>query len=226
MFGPGAIELPEWHRELIRNSPMEPRAQGWHWTAQVVGYVFRLNAWAQSDIQTKMKQAGIPASRLRPNGFDVAVHIRHGDKRHEMTLVSNGEFVRALRVVEKVIARRLSVFLLTDDDISVRTFRALPGIDLYYLRYPYRGANNYEALSRFGTKAVMYALADVWISCHAAWQIGTWMSHIDRMILEMKSVVFGRTSDLSIEMERPCLSVAHCHSLNSSFDYLTSELFK
>jgi hypothetical protein len=44
---------------------------------------------------------GNPGVRLKPDGFDIAVHIRHGDKRDEMTLIRDREFAKAVTWFKK-----------------------------------------------------------------------------------------------------------------------------
>jgi hypothetical protein len=217
--------LPDWHRDLLKHSPVDPGAYAWHWTAQVIGYVFRLNAWAISEITSKMDEAHLDHTGLKPASFDIAVHIRHGDKHYEMNLVPDQSYLLTVKLIEKLLGRKVSVFLLTDDERSVRSFEAVEGIKLSYLRCPYRHARDHGILRGYGTKAVMYALSDILIACHATWQIGTWASHVDRLILELKSVQFGKASELSLELERCCYSAAHCQSVGHSFDYLTSLWF-
>jgi hypothetical protein len=218
--------LPDWHREIVKRSPIDPRAYPWHWVAQVLGYVFRLNEWAMSEVINYATEAKIPQSLLRPGGFDIAVHIRHGDKYEEMTLIHDDEYIRTVKMVKRMLNRNVSVFLLTDDTNSVRSFEGVSGIQLYYLHYPYREYNRYETLRDFGAKAAMYALADVWIAAHANWQIGTWMSGIDRMILELKAVSFGLASKPMLELERSCVSATHCHALHYDFDYCLFNWFQ
>jgi hypothetical protein len=218
--------LPDWHLEIVKHSPIDPRAYSWHWMAQVLGYVFRLNDWAMSEIRKYAATAGIDEKQLRSRAFDISVHIRHGDKGSEMVLIDDEEYVKAVKMIQSMLNRRVSVFLLTDDVRSLRKFKFVWGIDLYYLKYPYRIFNAHEKLRAFGAKAAIYALADVWIACHANWHIGTWMSHIDRMILELKAVSFGMASVPVLELEQNCVSAAHCHALNYTFNYRTNEMFK
>jgi hypothetical protein len=61
--------------------------------------------------------------------------------------------------------------------------------------------------------------------CQPQFHIATWLNHIDRMILEMKSMDFQRWSNLLLEMKQLCLSVIPCHSFNVAVDLASIAFF-
>jgi hypothetical protein len=218
----GKPKLPSWEIDLVRDSPVDPRAIGWHWFAQCFSYIFQPNEWMIGQIFKKMDEAHVPRSKLSAGGFDVAVHIRHGDKWDEMTLIDDSHYVNVLMLIKKMLNRSISVFLMTDDEDSVTHFHQIPGIDVWHLNYPYRQYNSQEELRTLGTKAVLYVIADIWIACHANMHIGTFQSNVDRAIIELKGTSFPAASMLSFEMERKCVSAAHCRAIGHVIDYHSS----
>ena len=166
-----------------------------------------------------MDRANVPRGQLARNSFDVSVHVRHGDKWDEMTLVDDHHYVNVVRLIRKILGRDVSVFLLTDDEFTVEAFHRVEGIQLFHLKYPYREYNYQETFRTLGTKAVLYALADIWIACHARRHVGTFQSNVDRAIVEVNAVQFAMASELYFEIERPCVSAAHCRDVGFAMDY-------
>jgi hypothetical protein len=87
------------------------------------------------------------------------------------------------------------------------------------LDYPYRPDNYHPALRVHVTDTVLYALADIWIACHARWHVGTFESNFDRGILELMAVQFAIASELYFKVERACVSAKHCRDVGYMMDY-------
>jgi hypothetical protein len=86
-----------------------------------------------SEIDSKLDEANIDHTGLKAGNFDIAVHIRPDDKHYGMSLVPDQAYIRTVKLVDKLVGRKVSVFLLTDDDRSVRSFEAVEGINLYLI---------------------------------------------------------------------------------------------
>jgi hypothetical protein len=181
--------------------------------AHAISYFTRLNTRTESAVKKIMADAGV-LKTWEKTGFDVAIHIRHGDKCSEMMLVDDPHYASTLNVIRKFHKGNLSVFLASDDPQSFKFFESQTGIQLYAIRTPWHGSYNYQT--------ALFYLADLWAGLNATFTIGTWKSNYDRWLRSLMDVVFGHASVPFLEVgNMTCFSAAHCKRLHRPF-FLTS----
>jgi hypothetical protein len=179
-----------------------------YWMANVISYATRLNERSQASVRQIMQNARI-LSIWEETGFDVAIHIRHGDKGGEMPLVDNVHYARTLDFLRDFLPPNPKVFLATDDDTSVTFFQKRPDLQLFVIQH-----NSSD--SAFHMAQVI--LADIWASVRSTYTIGTFDSNVDRWIRELQDVAGGRASSIFFEVgNQPCFSAVHCKIMNATF---------
>jgi hypothetical protein len=197
---------PLFVQKMLNGSIVEPTSYYYYWTAHAWAYMTRLNNRTEVLVRQIMNKSGI-LPIWETTGFDVAIHVRHGDKRREMALVGNEHYTNVLNLVQKLQPGNLTVFLASDDPQSFEFFARRKDIKLFAIRTPYLDELHY--------KSGLYVLADVWASMRTKFMIGTWTSNFDNWVKTLIDVVAGHASVPFFEVgQRPCFSSAHCKSLH------------
>lgn len=135
----------------------------------------------------------------------ITVHIRWGDKRREMKLVSATQYVDAVRKLLQEDATG-NVFLATEDPEAVREFRvAAPSewniyVDAYLEEFlPHRDGNAYNGNPRMSTKLGgspgLVGLASLLVAMEANDFVLTTASNWSRVINELRKTVLRSRLD-------------------------------
>jgi hypothetical protein len=157
---------------------------------------------------------------LKSTHFDISLHIRRGDKKSEALPVPTDGYVIAINLITKLLRRRPTVFLCTDDEGAFEEIKAIKGIRLYYLNDPYRKYNRFKALKRFGDQVGIQTLSDIMLATQSTYFIGSWSSNVERLIMELRATIFKKASNPFLEVGKAkCVSAAHCALLNLTFQY-------
>jgi hypothetical protein len=194
---------------MLKNSAIDPSAYDHYWTAHAIHYFTRLNNRTDTAVRRIMASAGV-LKIWEETGFTVAIHIRHGDKRIEMTLIEDFHYATVLDLVRKLHTGNLSVFLASDDPESFKYLAERTGIRMYGIQTPYPEKDHYQA--------GLFYIADIYTAMRAKFTIGTWDSNYDRWLRELMDVAAGRASAPFFEVGKmPCFSAAHCQMLCRPF---------
>jgi hypothetical protein len=146
-------------------------------------------------------------STWETTGFDIAIHIRHGDKIKEMNLIDDIHYSNVLDLVLSLCPENPTVFLASDDSQSYEFFRRRKDIRLFEIKNTFPDEQTY--------RAGLYVLADLQASMRSRFTIGTWGSNFDRWLRGLMDVVAERASSPFFEVGvQPCFSSAHCRRLN------------
>jgi hypothetical protein len=201
----GLSYVPFFIQKLLKNSLIDPTAYSHYWLMHAISYFTRLNNRTEIAVKQIMADAGV-FKTWEKIGFDVALHIRHGDKRKEMILIDDSHYVNVLNLIRKFSKGNLTVFLASDDPRSFRFLSEQTGITMYGIRTPYPTNYHYQA--------GLFYLADLWTAMNATFTIGTWRSNYDRWLRALMDVAVGRASVPFFEVGKmPCFSAAHCRKL-------------
>jgi hypothetical protein len=114
--------VPAFLREILNGSAVDPSAYARYWTDHSMAYLTRLNSRMEGLIEQRMRETGV-LSIWNTKGFDVGIHIRHGDKNSEMPLVKDIHDMNGVKLLRKIEHRNLSVFLAFGDRQSIEFFR-------------------------------------------------------------------------------------------------------
>jgi kynurenine formamidase len=156
---------------------------------------------------------------LKSTHFDISLHIRRGDKKTEAARVPTDGYVIAINLIQKLIGKRPTVFVCTDDEGALEEIKTIKGIRLYYLNDHYRKYNRFLALKRFGDKVGLQTLADIVIATQSTYLIGSWSSNVERLSMELRGTKCKKASNPFLEVGKTkCVSVAHCALLNLQFE--------
>jgi hypothetical protein len=216
-----------WLNEMLQDSMIahDPYAFAWFWKAQLVGYQCRLNNRTRDFIRRAMSDSEIPVELWRPNGFDIAMHVRHSDLR-ESRLVNDSEYASVLSLARRLIGRDPIVFLATDDENSLQFFQSLPGMKVYAFRGIEREKWKDDiSRGRAGDISTLWALADIEMIAQASIVVGSHLSNLVRVAMELGATRYGLASRLFMEVgELECVSMAHCDYLKIpwKFDFMMS----
>jgi hypothetical protein len=147
-----------------------------------------------------MQEAGV-LSIWQSAGFDVGIHVRHGDKHIEMPLIKDAHYMNVVNLLRRIEGRNLTVFLASGDDESIGFFRRQEGIQLY-------------AIGRTGSDAylnTLYYLSNLWALTRSKYVIGTYSSNVDRWLRSLMNIATNHSSSIFFEVGyRECLSARHC----------------
>jgi hypothetical protein len=200
--GVNGLKVPRFLENVLNGSSVEPQAYARYWIDHAVSYLTRLNRDTIHMIEERMRGTAV-LSTWETRGFDVTVHIRHGDKYREMPLVEDRHYMNVVEMLRQLEGRNLSVFLATDDPISVSFFRNQSGVQLYDI--PRMGYSNFMES--------IYYLSNLWALTRCKFTVGTYSSNVDRWLRGLMNVVSNTSSSLFFEVGwRPCLSVTHCRA--------------
>jgi hypothetical protein len=209
----GLSYIPVFVQDMLKNSIVEPTAYYHYWMAHSICYFTRLNNRTEIAVKQIMADAGV-LKTWEETGFDVAMHIRHGDKGSDMVLIDDPDYASILDLIRKLHKDNLTVFLASDDPRSFQFFANQTGIQLYGIRTPWPGEYHY--------RSGLFYLADVWAAINAAFTIGTWKSHYDRWLRSLMDVAFGHSSVPFFEVGKmSCFSATHCKKLHRPFFPMT-----
>jgi hypothetical protein len=197
--------FPRFVAHVLNGSVVDPQAFLRYWWDHALAYCTRLNLKTRALIDEQMEAIG---DHWNTGGFDVAIHIRHGDKASEMELVDDINYLRVVELLRKLEGRNLTVYLATDDPASFEFFQRQTGIAVFGSR-----STSHELFDR----SINY-LRDIVAPSRAKYQIGTYGSNGDRWMKALATVNGQRSSNLFFEVGYArCLSVAHCRAVNLPF---------
>jgi hypothetical protein len=197
-------EIPRFVIQMLNGSLIDPESYWSYWHAHTFAYVSRLNNRTVERVREIMGDSGV-LSMWDAGGFDVGIHIRHTDKRREMTLVDDIHYSYTLDLVQRLRGRRLSVFLATDDPNSLAFFRNRTDIQLFTIKRPHL---------RYGYLNGLYYLADILAMARSTFFIGTSGSNCDRWVTWLMAVTERRASCPFLEVgDARCVTAAHCRIL-------------
>jgi hypothetical protein len=212
--------FPDWAGEILNKSVIHPAAYCWYWKAMVIQYLCRMNPRMLQSLTQFIREAGLPFKSYEETHFDISIHVRGGDKQKEAKPAPARYYIRTVDTIRKMLGRRVSVFLCTDQQHVVEEMRRAEGIDLYVLNDPHRDYNSWLLLRRFGDRVGLYTVADVMCAVKSDYLLGTWSSNFERLITELRSTTFKLASKPFVEVGRAsCISTAHCELLGKHFNY-------
>jgi hypothetical protein len=194
--------VPTYLKRLLNGSIVDPAFYKFFWGEYAMAFFTRPNSRTIGHMERLFRNAGF-FDLWNTTGFDIAVHIRHGDKAREMQEVPTVHYANVVRLVRRLVGRNVSVFLATDDPSAVAFFQRLDGIEFYTIERPLGGAYF----------SMVYYLADIWASAKSTYTIGTDLSNVDRWIRALIDVGVGRASNVFFEVtNRSCISTVHCRT--------------
>jgi hypothetical protein len=201
----GLSHVPVFVQKILKNSLIDPTAYSHYWLVHAIAYFTRVNNRTDNAVKQIVPDSDV-LKTWEKIGFDVAIHIRHGDKRKEMLLIDESHYAKVLNLIRKFYEADLTVFLASDDPRSFKFLAEQKGIKLHRIRTPY--PSNYDY------RAGLFYLADIWTAVKATFIIGTWKSNYDRWVRALMDVAVGRASGPSLEVGKMSyFSAAHCQQL-------------
>ena len=181
--------VPPGLRDLLQGSPVPENRITFWFRAQAIAFIVRPNPRTLDQIQVrKQKQSW---TRV-PTGT-ISVHIRHGDKGSEMTLVPDADYLlKAEELLMQDSRLQRTIFLSTEDPASVQYFKHQQNWTILTLQVP-RPADMSSPLDfarQIGPDEEMLnslVNLDLALDCFA-W-VGTIKSNWNRLIEELRSTV-------------------------------------
>jgi hypothetical protein len=188
-------------------------ALAWYWKAQIISYVYKLNNRTKNFIRNAIVESEIPLELYRPNGFDIAIHVRRGDKISECEPVPNEEYKAVLMIAKEILGREPTVFLATHDEETIDYFKKVQGIKLYYLKDKNRITVDDPRSRSAKDIMTLYSIADIELMCQANIVIGCLCSNFMRLVMELRAAQLGLASNLYMECgPTGCVSMTQCNS--------------
>lgn len=179
-------------------------------TAYFVRYNHITNNWVNELEEDYLVNPG--------KNYDVSLYVRHGDKGSEMELVSNDQYVGAIKVIQKILNKdKLNVFLSTEDPETVKWFKENTNYTLSYFDFELDNYNIDQA-SKLSSILTRQMLANLKHSLFSKFVIGTIGSNWNRLIIELRMTTAGYANNYYFEVgDHVCLSIEHCKMLNKEF---------
>jgi hypothetical protein len=200
-------DVPRFIPEILNDSAVDPLAYARYWTDHSMAYLTRLNSRMEGWIEQRMRDTGV-LSTWQTTGFDVGIHIRHGDKGLEMPLINDNHYMEVVKLLRKIEHRNLTVFLASGDDSSIKFFQNQTGIQLYVI--PKTAPGQYLN--------TVYYLSNLWALTRSKYVVGTYSSNVDRWLRALMNVAANHSSSIFFEVGyRPCFSARHCRKTQIEF---------
>ncbi|CAK9882942.1 unnamed protein product [Sphagnum jensenii] len=186
------MSVPDQFRKLLLMSGM-PEYQWYHWwRAQAVTYIVRPNRRTLLELDSRRRLL-FPHKVIDPG--TISIHVRHGDKWMEDTLVDDEVHLRlAEELLEKFpdIAKR-NIFLSTADPKSVQFFAKLTNWNVSWTnlsRVDDATISPMDRANRLGwTEEFLNSLLDLGLALECDAFVGMYSSNWNRLIDELRSTV-------------------------------------
>lgn len=176
-----------------------------YWRTQALTYLVRYNKrtleWTEAYYKTNCVHC---SSSI----YDFAIHIRHGDKGKEMTLLPAEDYDVPLRLIAKMThmnCTAFSIYLRADDEASLDYFRRLYP-SLAFLQQE-KSSTDVNAVPHI----MLVSLANLRQQIRGLHTIGTFSSNWVRVIYELKSTVGYLNNGYYLEVgDFQCIPYRRC----------------
>ncbi|OHS98899.1 hypothetical protein TRFO_34767 [Tritrichomonas foetus] len=213
---PSPFHYVNWLNDLLKDTPMykHPDVYLFYSTSQILAYLLRPNQrllkWMDDFVLNNSLNID-----THYNKIDVAMHIRHGDKGSEMKLVPTMDYVKALKVIQKIEKRKnLTVYVTTEDHNAVKELKdkVKDATIVFYDQHRENGGyNNFKRNGEYITLVTMMNLREV---LRAKYYIGTERSCWGYMAYMLRQTAGFHFSDQFFEVgQQKCISVCHCRKI-------------
>jgi len=191
---PASIQLsiPDQFHKLLSMSGMQVNQWSHWWRAQAVAYIVRPNRRTLVELDSR-RRLFFPNKAIDPG--TISIHIRHGDKWKESTLVADEDHLRlAEELLEKFpdIAKR-NIFLSTADPNSVQFFAKLTNWNVSWTnlsRVDDSTISPMDRAERMGwTEEFLNCLLDLGLALECDAFVGMYSSNWNRLVNELRSTV-------------------------------------
>ena len=153
--------------------------------------------------------------------YDVMIHVRHGDKHKEMKLINTKDYVYPLEIISKLLQKKLSVFVSSDDQEAIDYLINLDKKKYEFSYFNFKHHSNGYSDKKRGFDNSLQTFADLFESAKANYLIGTLISNVDRVILELR-LLYGGDMNLPFfdVSETICITFSQCKALGMVFNLI------
>ncbi|OHT15390.1 hypothetical protein TRFO_14146 [Tritrichomonas foetus] len=215
---PSPFHYPNWLEDFLRDTPIyqNPEAMLFYTTAQIYTYLMRPNKRLLKWMDDYVKNDSLHTD-TRYNKIDVAMHVRHGDKGSEMKLVPTMDYVKALRIIQRIENRKnLTVYVTSEDHNAIKDLKEKVK-DCTILYYNQKRANGgFKQFRNDGEYLTLVTMMNLREAIRSKYYIGTEKSNWGYMVHLLRQTAGFHFSDLFFEVgEDYCLSVCHCKMMKA-----------
>jgi hypothetical protein len=191
---PASIQLsvPDKFHKLLSVSGMQENQWFHWWSAQAVAYIVRPNRRTLRELNSRRRLL-FPNKVIDPG--TISIHVRHGDKWKEITLVADEVYLRlAKELLEKFpdIATR-NIFFSTEDPNSVQFFAKVTNWKVSWTnvsRVDDSTISPMDYAARIGwTEEFLNSLLSLELALECDAFVGMYSSNWNRLINELRSTV-------------------------------------
>lgn len=190
--------MPDFVKNILSKSLISEEYYEWYWTVAASTYLMRLNKntieWLDS-FESK--------NVVNPKPFyDLAVHVRHGDKYKEMKLINAKNYFPAIQIYSKIFGKKLdeiNVFVSTEDPDVINWFINQSGCSVSYVKYA-RNNPNLRSMVKMGDNLALISLANLRLSLRTNVRVDTMASNWNRLIFELMQTTTENAEAMVFEM--------------------------
>lgn len=212
------LEIPNSILPIIEKSATPKSLYYFYWRIQATYFMVRFNSITKEIISDFRKKFLINPKDL----YDVSIHIRHGDKYKEMKLINTQFYTYPLEILHKLLKRKLSVFVSSDDPSAIDYFVSLDKKKYEISYFNYQGQEKVYDLNNLtnGFNNSIQSFSNLLESNKSRYLIGTLKSNWNRLILEVR-LQNHHVMDLPyFEVgEIECITPTQCNYINSTLSF-------
>ncbi|OHT15597.1 hypothetical protein TRFO_42465 [Tritrichomonas foetus] len=214
---PMSHHIPKWINDFLAGTPIvrSEKTLFYYLQSQFIAYLMRPNKKTTKWMNDFEKNDPLHVDNSF-NKIDVTLHIRHGDKGSEMKLVPTLDFVKAIKIIQRLEKRKnLTVFVSTEDQEAIEILRnSTEGLTI--LAYNMKRINGgYIEFIQNAVEISLTSLLNLRESIKLKYFVGTVKSCWSYMVNLLRLTAGFHHNDFYFEVgEEICLSVYHCKILN------------
>ncbi|OHS99180.1 hypothetical protein TRFO_34423 [Tritrichomonas foetus] len=173
---------PSFMNAFLEGGPVPKNLYRLYWDIYSSLYLMRFN---QRTIDW-MKEYRSKALINPMDCYDISIHVRHGDKHTEMTLIDDSYYLAPIKIIKNLLGREPTIFLSTEDNRTIDFFlKHKPPYKVSYYKYE-RANENFKQLEKRGAELSLISWANFVESLNCAFHIGTYGSNWNRLIFEVQ----------------------------------------
>ena len=202
---------------IIEKSGTPKELYFYYWRLQATYFVLRLNEETEKLVNEIRNKALVNPK----DHYDVMIHVRHGDKHKEMKLINTKDYVYPLEIISKLLQKKLSVFVSSDDQEAIDYLINLDKKKYEFSYFNFKHHSNGYSDKKRGFDNSLQTFADLFESAKANYLIGTLISNVDRVILELR-LLYGGDMNLPFfdVSETICITFSQCKALGMVFNLI------